>query len=547
MSHAQPHNTEVTRDAAGQDYITFEPYPGRVRGFVEGKVIVDSERAMLLREGRLPPVLYFPREDVRMDLFEPSERRTYCPYRGVPVYFHLDTGSRRLDDVAWSYEDPYPDAEYVSDYVAFDRSKIERWDESAAVPQTPEPAARHLNRLAEWLVFEGWQAVSLPDLVTRFVEAVQLAGIRMLRFALITRTLHPLIGGASYRWERGVDNITETTIRHEALSTSQYLDSPLVPIFEGAGGVRRRLEGDAGADDFPVLADIRAAGGTDYVAMPIEFSDGQVNAVTMATDQPGGFTTGQLGLVNEVMPLFSRLVEVFLQRDKSVTLLSTYLGRQTGKRVLEGRVRRGDGEDIHAVIWFCDLRRSSALAASMSRAAFLEHLNAFFDCMAGAVLDNGGEVLRFIGDAALAIFPMQVVEEGDEPACRRALAAAADAARRVDEHNRSEPGAGDAPMEFGIGLHIGDVTYGNIGTASRLEFTVIGSAANEAARIESLCKRLDHPVLLSEDFARLCPSDYVSLGHHSLAGTARSMEIFAPRSLSAAAASAGVDPAPTTT
>ena len=202
--------------------------------------------------------------------------------------------------------------------------------------------------------------------------------------------------------------------------------------------------------------------------------------------------------MNEVLPLFSRLVEVFLQREKSVTLLETYLGRQTGRRVLEGKVRRGDGEDIHAVIWFTDLRQSSTLAATMSRAAFLERLNCFFDCMAGAVLDNEGEVLRFIGDAALGIFPIE---------------------RSVEAFNVAAREAGEPLMDYGIGLHIGDVTYGNIGTASRLEFTVIGAAANEAARIESLSKTLGRAVLLSEDFVAHCPGRFRSLGTHHLRGT----------------------------
>ena len=384
------------------------------------------------------------------------------------------------------------------------------------------------NPLAGWLLREAWQAGSLPDLVTRWVDAMENAGIRLIRVTLITRTLHPLISGAAYRWTRGEDDIEQVTLRHERLTSPEYLNSPLVPIFEGAGGVRRRLDDNAGADDFPVLADIRAAGGTDYVAMPLVFSDGQINAVTLATDRIGGFTTEELGRVNEVMPLFSRLAEVFIQREKAQSLLTTYLGGQTGRRVLDGRVRRGDGDNIHAVIWFCDLRRSSALAASLPRPAFLEYLNVFFDAMAGAVIDHGGEVLRFIGDAALAIFPSTPDDDGEAPACRRALRAADDAAARIATYNAADD-AGETPMEYGIGLHIGDVMYGNIGTASRLEFTVIGAAANEAARIEGLCKTLGQSVLLSEDFVGTCPGDYVTLGRHELPGTGRSVALFATR------------------
>ncbi len=527
MQVAQPRHVAVARNSAGEDYITFQPWRGRVRGYVAGRVIVDSDRAMLLREGRLEPVLYFPRDDVRTDHLSAGDKSSYCPYRGTPEYYDLDVDGVHLDNVAWSYTEPHPESEFVRDYIAFYRDRIDRWEHDEDAPVGLDPPATAGNPLVGWLLREAWQAGSLADLVMRWVGALEAAGIRLVRFSLITRTLHPLISGAAYRWTRGEEDVQHLTLRHERLASPEYLNSPLVAIFDGAGGVRRRLTDDSGTDDFPVLADIRAAGGTDYVAMPVTFSDGQINAVTLATDRESGFTTEELGLVNEVMPLLARLVEVFIQREKSESLLQTYLGAQTGRRVLEGRVRRGDGENIHAVIWFCDLRRSSTLAANMPRDEFLEYLNVFFDCMAGAVIDHGGEVLRFIGDAALAIFPMAPTEQGEGPACRRTLDAAADACARIAEFNNASRDADQPFMEFGIGLHIGDVMYGNIGTASRLEFTVVGAAANEAARIEGLCKTLGHPVLLSGEFASHCSGDYLPLGVHELAGTGRRVEVFA--------------------
>lgn len=520
MNVTQPHHEEVTRNRAGDDYMTFQPHQGRVRGYVGDQVVVDSERAMLLREGRLDPVLYFPREDVRMDLFAPGDRHSYCPYRGIPEYFDLVVGGRRLANVAWSYTEPHEDSAYVRDYVAFYREAIERWEHGGDTPAAPPAVVG--NPLADWLLRDAWQAGSMQDLVMRWTQALQAAGIAPVRISVVTRTLHPLLNGATYRWSRGEEGIRELKVRHEVVTSAQYLDSPLAPIFEGAGGVRRRLH--EGVDDFPVLADIRAIGGTDYVAMPMVFSDGQINALTLATDGEDGFSTAQLGMINEVLPLFARLVEVFIQREKSASLLTTYLGGQTGRRVLDGRIRRGDGDDIHAVIWFCDLRRSSALAAGMPRSAFLSHLNAFFDCMAGAVIDHGGEVLRFIGDAALAIFPLD--GETGVDAGRRALQAALEACQRVAAWNAEADARGEPGIGFGIGLHVGDVMYGNIGTETRLEFTVIGAAANEAARIESLCKTLGYPLLLSEDFVAACPHDYLDLGRHELPGTGRTVALY---------------------
>ncbi|MGH8692259.1 MAG: adenylate/guanylate cyclase domain-containing protein, partial [Burkholderiales bacterium] len=200
-------------------------------------------------------------------------------------------------------------------------------------------------------------------------------------------------------------------------------------------------------------------------------------------------------------------------------ILDAYLGQQAGEKVLAGRIRRGDGEDINAVIWFCDLRDSTPLADSMSRQDFLRLLNEYFECVLGPVLEREGEVLRFIGDAALAIFPV-----GDDPgpACAKALAAARDALERMDKLNKKRR----PPLRFGIGLHLGELTYGNIGTPTRIEFTVVGAAANEAARIEALCKQLNVDLLVSDRVARALPGAWKSLGKHNLRGVGDKMELF---------------------
>src|SRR5204863_3552454 len=204
---------------------------------------------------------------------------------------------------------------------------------------------------------------------------------------------------------------------------------------------------------------------------------------------------------------------VHAQRRTATALLETYLGRHTGERVLKGLVKHGDGEHIHAVIWFCDFRDSTPLSKSLGRRAYLRQLNRFFYCMAGAVLEAKGEVLRYIGDAVLAIF---TIEDGAAKACERALHGARLAAERVREINEANPDK--APLRYGIGLHIGNVTYGNIGVPERLEFTVIGAAANEAARVESMTKELQKPVLTSAAFAAAYPGRLVSAGKHRLKG-----------------------------
>jgi adenylate cyclase len=241
----------------------------------------------------------------------------------------------------------------------------------------------------------------------------------------------------------------------------------------------------------------------------------------MTSFAKGGFSTADLGRIYEVLPMLGRLFEVFAQRRTAVALLETYLGRYTGKRVLDGLVKHGDGEHIRAVVWFSDLRESTALSQSMTREQYLAFLNRYFHCMAGAILEHGGEVLRFIGDAALAIFP---IGADAAEATRHALAAARLAEERVAADNAAHPGR--PPIRYGIGLHLGEVTYGNIGVPARLEFTVIGSAANTAARVESMCKTLGKSVVISNAFARVCPETLTPLGKLKVKDVEGEQELF---------------------
>jgi adenylate cyclase len=271
--------------------------------------------------------------------------------------------------------------------------------------------------------------------------------------------------------------------------------------------------------DFPILEELRAEGVTDFFALPLRFLSGEVHAATFATRRAGGWREAEIAALRRVVNAMARVAEIYANMRKARNILDAYLGPSAGERVLAGHIKRGDGQDIDAVIWFCDLRDSTLLADSMSRREFLALLNEYFECVLGPVLERQGEVLRFIGDAALAIFPV-----GDKPAeaCAKALAAAQEAFARMDKLNEKR----HSPLRFGIGLHLGELTYGNVGTPSRIEFTVIGAAANEAARIEALCKRLGVDLLVSERVARALPGAWKSLGSHTLTGVGDKMELF---------------------
>jgi adenylate cyclase len=357
--------------------------------------------------------------------------------------------------------------------------------------------------------------------VYRLAHRLQAEGVELTRATLMLRALHPQVMGTVNAWTRADDNIRTIELGHADGAEERFLSSPYVPIFAGRGGVRRRLEGPDARIDFPVLEDIRAEGATDYAALPLAFSDGQIHALTLATDAPGGFRTEDLGHIHEILPLLGRLVEVHSLHRTARTLLDTYLGVHTGARVLEGRIRRGDGERIPAVVWMADLRGSTTLQETLDRDVYLDLLNEFFEATAGSAIDAGGEVLKFIGDAVLAIFPIQ-----DEPrAPYQALSAAREALARIDHFNAG-PDAANGRLGMALALHIGEVNYGNIGVPGRLDFTATGPVVNEVSRLEGLCKVLGKPVVASGAFAASVDADLVSQGRHDLRGVAEPVEVF---------------------
>ena len=354
----------------------------------------------------------------------------------------------------------------------------------------------------------GAPGTSGPEKVLeRICRMLVAAGVSLHRVAVFVRTLHPHVAGRGFFWRADREEVEVDSAEHGWFGTEEHLKSPIHTVWSRNTEVRRRLADPACPIDYPVLEDLRADGVSDYLAVPLCF-------------RPGGFTEEEIAALRRLLPSFTRLTEIVGATRKAQNILDAYLGPQAGAKVLAGRIKRGEAEDINAVIWFCDLRDSTTLADSMERRQFLALLNEYFECVLGPVLERGGQVLRFIGDAALAIFP---VESGTErEACAKALAAAREALARMQKLNEQRA----RPLRFGIGLHLGELTYGNVGTPTRIEFTVVGAAANEAARIESRCKDLGVDLLVSERVARALPGPWRSLGRHTLRGVGDKMELF---------------------
>lgn len=515
---------------------TFKHYPHHVSIEALGTLVAESHEVMVMDETRLPPTYYFPQRDVRMDLMSATKHHTICPFKGNANYWTLKVASRRIENLLWSYQDPLPEAIQIKDYVAFYPDLLDKFiidGQPIKKTQLFVQESTYSNPLLSWLLHDAPHYPSARELTDALTGKLLSAGIPIWRLTVIIPTLHPQVNALVYRWWRKTDETEKLQISHEVLTNPQYLNSPFVPIFEGAGGIRRRLDIEDPVLDYGILNDLLLEGATDYVAIPMTFTDRQINIMTLAADRRGGFSTSELGHIYEISALLGRLYEVHAMRFRAESLLDTYLGRLAGQRVLNGLVKRGDGENIEAVIWYCDLRESTSLTQSLPRDVYLVLLNSFFDAMAGAVIDNGGQVLSYIGDAVIAIFPIDVSDSGaqacvmtPDEARTQALAAADDAAKRIATINQERSNVAEPLIRYGIALHPGTVTYGNVGTESRLQFTVIGDAANTAARIEELCKILGKPILVSADFAKHFPQRFESVGKHVLRGARESHEIF---------------------
>jgi adenylate cyclase len=385
---------------------------------------------------------------------------------------------------------------------------------------------RRPGAVLDWLVGEARHLRDTARLLGELCDRLVADGLPIARVTVHIRTLHPEMLGERFVWRRPPDleeaSVTSERIGHGMLSSDTYLRSPVRVLFEGAGGFRRRLDIAESAGDFPLLEELRREGLTDYVALPIRFGDARLHAFTVATDRPGGFGTEELLRIADLLPVLGLVLEIQALRRIGTYLLDTYVGHHAGARILSGEIRRGTGETIRAAIWYADLQGFTEMSERLGRDELIACLNEWFEALAGPIEAGGGEILKLIGDAMLAIFRLE-----SRDACSRALAAAAGARRAVRALNARRLARGDEALAYGIGLHVGDVMYGNIGAAHRLDFTVIGPAVNVATRIEELCRAVGTDILVSSDLAAACGCPLPSLGRHRLRGSRLEIEVFA--------------------
>jgi len=304
-------------------------------------------------------------------------------------------------------------------------------------------------------------------------------------------------------------------------------DNPVRRVLVAGETVRRRLDVADAALDFPILHDLKADGATDYFALPLKSSFGTNHMVTYVTDRPGGFTAQEIADLTRVSHRLALLADLRSQRRIASNILDAYLGPKTGPKVLAGQIRRGTGEEITAVLWSSDLRGFTERSDRLPGAQMIALLNALFDAQATAIASHGGEILKFIGDGLLAIFPIEDAGKA-ATAARCALDAAMQAVEAARGLMHDPPLVDEPPLEIVVALHVGTAIYGNIGAADRLDFTVIGPAVNLVSRIEAVAKALDQPIVVSDDFARAYDGPLQPLGRHELRGLATPRDLFAP-------------------
>jgi adenylate cyclase len=408
-----------------------------------------------------------------------------------------------------------------------------------AVRSFDGPLGRNIIDTHIWAVREGLRGAGAYDLFDGYCQRLVVHDVPLWRGFVGMETLHPQWGGYGYTWRRDLNAIQPEQFARSDLANPQWLGSPVFDLIRRARQgehepqMRRRLEAGAEQRDFGILEEFFSEGATDYFGQVFTFgesgdpSQGTGVVYSFATDRRGGFSDDDVTLLQATLPALSLAMKAQAGHVIASTLLQTYLGEETGRRVHAGAIERGSVETVHAVLWLADIRGFTAMSDLSPGAVVIDLLNSVFEALAAALRSRGGEILKFLGDGLLAALAF---DESDRTAtCRAALDAAADAISAIAALNATRTAAGLPAVTVDLALHIGNVLYGNVGAADRLDFTVIGPAVNEVARIEALCEPLQHTVLASAEFAAaLKDTDnrLVSLGRYDLRGVREPKEIF---------------------
>jgi adenylate cyclase len=409
-------------------------------------------------------------------------------------------------------------------------------------PSFDSALGNHIIELHEWAVRQGLSGASAATLFDGLCRRLVIAGVPLWRAFAGMQTLHPQWGGYSYTWRRDLNAIQPVQFERGDEYEQDVSSSPFGYLIRQAATatgeappwlhLRRHLAGPEAQLDFPILKGFAASGATDYFAELFGFGEkgdpsrGIGVGYSFATDRPGGFHDDDLMLLQAVLPAASLAMMADATHAIASGLLQAYLGSDAGQRVHSGAIIRGSVESIHAVLWYADIRGFTAIADTIPGLQVIEFLDEVFETLTALLRARGGQVLKFLGDGMLATFPC--VPATRREVCRQSLDAAREAMQAIDRLNATRRQAGKSVAEVDLALHLGEVLYGNVGAIDRLDFTVIGPAVNEVARMEALCQPLGCKVLVSAELAAAVGDDprLYSLGDHTLRGVREGRELY---------------------
>ena len=382
-----------------------------------------------------------------------------------------------------------------------------------------------------WITEAALAGLSEAEILAGVCERETARGMPLARAIVLIDTLHPIYEGRAFRWTRAQKETTLTEYGRSEADAGRWQRSPFYRLEQsGEAILRRRLTADADGE-FGIFPELRADGMTDYLALASRFAGGEMiggmDAVysSWASDGPDGFSDDDIAVIGRLMPYLALAIKSATLARVAGTLVETYLGRDPGRRVLHGRIKRGVPERIEAVLWFSDLRGYTRLSDTATPEEIIPLLNDYADAIISSIHDQGGDVLKLMGDGTLAIF----ASADRRRSCEAALTAAVTARQGVAEVNGQRSSGGLPKTDMYVGLHIGDVFYGNVGSKERLDFTVIGPAVNEVSRIAAMCRSTEQPLLVSSAFADAIGdgrSRLISVGRYALRGVARPQELF---------------------
>lgn len=394
-------------------------------------------------------------------------------------------------------------------------------------------------QLTDWLIAKGRGCRGFAELVDELGGLFKDSDLHPMRINIVLGALHPEVAIQLLVWRSSagftetaksaqVFELSESQMNHgivkeislgnASIDNPVFLASPVYKIIHREQDfIHEPLPQERKEFNYSILEDFKESGATDYVALPITFSNKSRGCLSCVTNKSGGYTETDLKFFEKMAPIISPLLEVHASHQVAKTLLNTYLGVEPGLRVLSGEIKRGDVHTLKSALWFSDLRDFTEISGRLESKALIGLLNQYFEIVGDAIKTHGGEILKFMGDAVLAVFPVNE-DQSENAACDNAYKAATEASKNLDQ----------AKIDYGIALHFGEAQYGNIGATDRLDFTVIGNAVNMAARIEELCPELKCKMLASKEFVEKLKEKYTfqSTGEHQLRGISEKQELF---------------------